>query len=111
MAVQGATKGELVVDLDCWQLMHFPTAVMCAVCACHNGVKRAHLVRLSSVSRQLPAKLNLPNRAPRCHKASGRRCCSRCPQHFILLPRLYSLAFLSGGKDASIGCLSMVCRR
>ena len=43
--MQGVTKGELLLDLDCWQLMRFPTAMLCAVCACQNGVKRAHLVR------------------------------------------------------------------
>ena len=55
LCVQAPSKGELVVDLDCWQLMHFPTAVMCAVCACHNGVKRAHLVRSNSSPLSRPA--------------------------------------------------------
>ena len=43
--MQGVSKGELQFDLDCWQLMRFPTSMLCAVCACQNGVKRAHLVR------------------------------------------------------------------
>ena len=35
---------EIELDLDCWQALDFPSAVLAALVACKNGVKRAHLV-------------------------------------------------------------------
>ena len=35
---------EIELDLDCWQALDFPSAVLAALVVCKNGVKRAHLV-------------------------------------------------------------------
>ena len=35
---------EIELDLDCWQALNFPNALLTAVVGCKSGVKRAHLV-------------------------------------------------------------------
>lgn len=35
---------EVELDLDCWQALNFPNALLTAVVGCKSGVKRAHLV-------------------------------------------------------------------
>ncbi len=40
----GSAAAELTLDLDSWQQIGFPNAVLAAVVACKNGVKRAHLI-------------------------------------------------------------------
>lgn len=40
----GSAAAELMLDLDSWQQIGFPNAVLAAVVACKNGVKRAHLI-------------------------------------------------------------------
>ena len=35
---------EIELDLDCWQSLNFPNALLTAVVGCKSGVKRAHLV-------------------------------------------------------------------
>ena len=42
--VSGSGQQELSLDLDSWQLIGFPPAVLAAVVACKHGVTRAHLV-------------------------------------------------------------------
>ena len=37
-------SGEIVLDLDCWEALQFPSSVLTAALVCRNGVKRAHLV-------------------------------------------------------------------
>lgn len=39
-----SAAAELTLDLDSWQQIGFPNAVLAAVVACKNGVKRAHLI-------------------------------------------------------------------
>lgn len=39
---------ELALDMDSWQQIGYPNAVLAAVVACKNGVKRAHLVDADS---------------------------------------------------------------
>lgn len=38
-------SGEIVLDLDCWEALKFPSSLLTSVLVCRNGVKRAHLVR------------------------------------------------------------------
>ena len=48
-AAGGRRQGvELALDLDSWQHVGYPTAVLAAVVACKNGVKRAHLIDADS---------------------------------------------------------------
>lgn len=47
LQLQAAVQ-ELALDLDSWQQIGFPSAVVAAVVACKNGVKRAHLIDESS---------------------------------------------------------------
>ena len=43
-----AVVQELSLDLDSWQQVGFPPAVLASVVACKNGVKRAHLIDAES---------------------------------------------------------------
>lgn len=42
--VKHQTLAEVELDMDCWQALKFPNAILTAVVACKSGVKRAHLV-------------------------------------------------------------------
>ena len=42
--VKHQTLAEVELDMDCWQALNFPNAILTAVVACKSGVKRAHLV-------------------------------------------------------------------
>lgn len=44
----GQPQAELALDLDSWQQIGFPNAVLAAVVACKSGVKRAHLIDADS---------------------------------------------------------------
>ena len=44
----GGGGDSLALDLDSWQQVGFPNAVLAAVVACKNGVKRAHLIDADS---------------------------------------------------------------
>jgi amino-acid N-acetyltransferase len=41
-----SSSSEMLFDLDSWQQIGFPNAVLAAVVACRNGVNRAHLIDL-----------------------------------------------------------------
>jgi len=42
--VRHQTLAEIELDMDCWQALDFPNAILTAVVGCKSGVKRAHLV-------------------------------------------------------------------
>ena len=42
--VRHQTLAEVELDMDCWQALKFPNAILTSVVACKSGVKRAHLV-------------------------------------------------------------------
>ena len=43
-SVRHQTLAEIELDMDCWQALNFPNAILTAVVGCKSGVKRAHLV-------------------------------------------------------------------
>ena len=43
-SVRHQTLAEVELDMDCWQALNFPNAILTAVVGCKSGVKRAHLV-------------------------------------------------------------------
>ncbi|KAI3433843.1 hypothetical protein D9Q98_003646 [Chlorella vulgaris] len=45
---QRSSTAELALDLDSWQHVGYPIAVLAAVVACKNGVKRSHLIDAAS---------------------------------------------------------------
>jgi hypothetical protein len=45
---QRSGTAELALDLDSWQHVGYPIAVLAAVVACKNGVKRSHLIDAAS---------------------------------------------------------------
>ena len=42
--VKHQTLAEIELDMDCWQALDFPNAILTAVVGCKSGVKRAHLI-------------------------------------------------------------------
>jgi amino-acid N-acetyltransferase len=75
-SVRHQTLAEVELDMDCWQALNFPNAILTAVVGCKSGVKRAHLVDARQDGGLL---LELYSRC-------AHHCCTLIPSCLVFLP-------------------------